>query len=49
LNVICARMGNTGHPTLDEPEKLPALFTVNDLLTPFLSVTVTVAFCAALP
>jgi len=47
--VIRARMGNTGHPPLAEPEKFPALFTVNERLTLFLSVTVIVAPCAARP
>lgn len=49
LKVILAVIGNAGHPPLDEPEKLPALFTVNDRLTLLLSVTVTLAPCAALP
>ena len=48
LKVIFAVIGNVGQP-LAEPEKLPALFTVKDRLTLFLSVTVTVAPCAAVP
>lgn len=43
LKVILAVMGKAGQPVVADPEKLPALFTVNDRLTLFLSVTVTVA------
>ena len=48
-NVILAVIGNAGQPLLADPEKLPALFTVKDRLTLLLSVTVTVAPCAAVP
>jgi hypothetical protein len=47
--VIFAVTGNAGQPPLAGPEKLPALLTVKDRLTLFVSVTVTVAPCAALP
>jgi hypothetical protein len=47
--VIFAVIGNAGQLPLTDPEKFPELFTVNDRLTLFLSVTVTVAPCAARP
>jgi hypothetical protein len=47
--LICARMGNTGHPPLAEAEKFPARLAVKVRVTLLLSVTLTTAPSAAAP